>query len=72
MTENVNKPLSKLKELIKIRFNNQENFAQAMNLDRVTLNYKLNAFRPFTAVEIQKAIQLLNLDKKDIPLYFFN
>lgn len=62
---------SKLTGKIKEKFGTQEKFADALNLSRVSLSFSLNSKREFSQREINSAIELLELEKRDIPEYFF-
>ena len=61
---------NKLKGLIKEMGLTQHSVAKAINLSRVTFNYKLNNKREFTVSEILKLCNVLSINNKDI--YFFN
>lgn len=61
---------SKLVGKIKEKFGTQEKFADALDLGRVSLSLSLNSKREFSQKEINSAIELLNLEKTDIPEYF--
>ncbi len=62
---------SKLKGKIKEVFNTQEAFADAIEMNRVTLSLSLNNKREFSQSEMMKSCNALNLEPIDIPLYFF-
>ena len=62
---------SKLKGRIKEKCGNQNQFQEKMGLSHTSINKKLNNKVQFTQEDIEKAIEILELDKKDIPLYFF-
>lgn len=61
----------KLREKIKLVFGTQEAFAEAMGLNRATLNAKLNSKATWTAEEIDKACSLLDISPAEIGEYFF-
>lgn len=61
----------KLLGKIKEKYNTQEKFAKDLELGRVSLNLSLNSKREFSQNEINKATELLKIDKKEIPEYFF-
>lgn len=63
-----NKLLGKIKEV----YGTQEKFAEALEIGRVSLSQRLNGKLEFKQSEISKAIEVLQLEKKDIPAYFFN
>ena len=58
---------SKLVGKIKEKFGTQEKFADALDLGRVSLSLSLNSKREFSQKEFYSAIEVLNLDKTDIP-----
>ena len=62
---------SKLTGKIKEKFKTQDQFADALKLGRVSLSLSLNSKREFSQKEIEKSIDLLGLEKRDIPEYFF-
>ena len=62
---------SKLRGKIKEVFETQKAFAKAMNVSAVSLSAKLNNQVSFKQAEINKACELLGIDKEFIPLYFF-
>lgn len=53
------------------KYGTQYNFAIAMEVSERTLSLKLNNKIPWKQTEIEKAINLLGISKKDIPEYFF-
>lgn len=61
----------KLTGKIREKFGTQERFADALKLGRVSLSLSLNSKREFSQEEINASIELLGLEKKDIPEYFF-
>lgn len=62
---------SKVRGKIKEVFNTQEAFAKAMGMSTTTLSDKLNNKVQWTQKEIDKAVDLLKIDRADIPEYFF-
>ncbi len=50
----------------------KKKFAELMGFSNATISAKLNNKSEFTQPEIFKAVEILNLDLADIPLYFFN
>lgn len=62
---------AKLKGKILEVFKTQEAFAQAMGMDKSTLNLKLNNKAPWKREEIEKACELLNIPIEEVYLYFF-
>lgn len=62
----------KLRGKITEVFGTQAGFAVAMDWSERTLSLKLNGERPWKQQDICKAVELLGLNHKDIPLYFFN
>lgn len=61
----------RLREKIKIAFGTQKAFAEAMGLNKATLNAKLNSKATWTAEEIDKVCSLLNISPTEIVEYFF-
>lgn len=64
---NYSKLLGKIKEI----YDTQEKFALALGIGRVSLSQRLNGKLEFSQNEILKSCELLNIKKKDIPLFFF-
>ena len=62
---------SKLKGKIIEKCGSQTKFKELMGISHTSINKKLNNKVQFTQEDIEKAIEILELDKKDIPLYFF-
>lgn len=62
---------SKLRGKIKELFGTQDRFAEALGIGRVSLSQRLNNLLDFSAPEINKACELLGVEKRDIPIYFF-
>lgn len=73
---------SKLKDLIettqyfdkksnKIKLYNKTSFANAIGMSYYSLYKKLRNQVPFTQNEIIKSVKILNIDVKEIPVYFF-
>lgn len=52
-------------------FKTRTNFAKALGLSERSLSLKLNNKVGWKQKEIIKAAELLNIDEKQIPLYFF-
>lgn len=63
---------SKLRGRIREKFKTQSNFAMALGIGTVSLSQKLNCKSEFTQDEINLCIQLLKLNQRDIPSYFFD
>lgn len=63
---------SKLRGKIKEVFNTQEKFAREMDISTTTLSAKLNNKIQLSQSEIEKTVELLKIDKEDIPVYFFD
>lgn len=63
---------SKLRGKIIEKFGTYKNFAKAMDTSERTLSLKLNNKIFWKQDEIEKAIELLTINKKDILIYFFN
>lgn len=57
----------KIKEVCKT----QETFARSIGISRTSLNLRLNNKLNFSQKEIYKAINILNIDNKEIDVYFF-
>ena len=64
---NYNKLRGKIKEV----FNTQAAFAKEMGISNTSLSEKLNNKVEFTQKEIERAIELLQIPKDEIPIYFF-
>lgn len=62
---------SKLRGAIRAKFNRQDKFAKALEISPCGLSLKLNGKAEWTAKEIRRACELLDLNAKDIPDYFF-
>lgn len=62
---------AKLRGKIREVFNTQSAFAQAMGMSTTSLSEKLNNKVEFTQKEIEKAVELLDIQKEEIPVYFF-
>jgi len=60
--------LGKIKEF----YGTQEKFANDLNIGRVSLSQRLNGKLSFTQNEICRAVKLLQIDQRDIPMYFFD
>jgi len=63
---------SKLLGRIKEMYSTQEAFARKMPIGYVSLNQRLNNKLEFNSSEILIAADLLDIQKEEIPLYFFN
>ena len=61
----------KLREKIKVVFDTQKAFAEAMGMNPATLNAKLNSKVEWTLKEIEKAYILLDIPAESIQEYFF-
>lgn len=62
---------SKLKGRIRERYKSQAAFAAALGRSVCVVNQKLNGKSEWTAPEIRKACEVLNIDPADIAVYFF-
>lgn len=62
---------AKLRGKIKEKFGSQDNFAEAMGMDRSTLSLKLNGKSDWTRTEIEKACALLDIPLSEAYAYFF-
>lgn len=65
------KDFSKLSGKIVEKYGTQYNFAIALGLSERSLSLKLNNRVGWRDEEIERAIELLELDLNDIPAYFF-
>lgn len=61
----------KLKGKVKEVMGTQGRLAEQMQLDETTISNKLNNNTYFTQKEIIKICNLLNIEHKEIPEYFF-
>jgi transcriptional regulator with XRE-family HTH domain len=50
----------------------QEKLAEAMGINKSTLNGKLSGKSSFTTAEIDKICEILSISNKEIGLYFFS
>lgn len=62
---------NKLRGKIKEVCGTQDNFARAIGIGRVSLSQRLNNVLEFSNAEILSACEVLGIDTKDIPVYFF-
>lgn len=62
---------NKLRGRIREIFKTQSAFAKAIGMSTTSLSAKLNNLVEFSQNEIEKAVELLKIDKEDIPVYFF-
>jgi len=62
---------SKLRGKIREIFKTQSAFAKAMGISSTSLSAKLNNNVEFSQKEIDRAVELLKIEKEDIPAYFF-
>jgi len=61
----------KLRGKIKEKYLTQDNFAKELGMGRVSLSQRLNNILEFSQNEIFTACNLLDIELKDIPEYFF-
>ena len=61
----------KLRGKIKEIYNVQSAFAAQLGISCTSLSNKLNGIVDFSQEEIAKSVELLEIEKQDIPLYFF-
>lgn len=61
----------KLRGRIREVFKTEASFAETMPLSSTSLSAKLNNKTEFTQREIDRAVELLDIPKSEIPLYFF-
>ena len=62
---------SKLRGRIKEICGTQDVFADKIGIGRVSLSQRLNNALEFSQDEMFKSCDVLNIDKCDIPIYFF-
>ena len=62
---------SNLRGRIRTVFHTQEAFAKAMGMSMCSVSKKLNEQTEWTADEMRKACELLEIPVKEIHLYFF-
>jgi transcriptional regulator with XRE-family HTH domain len=62
---------SKLRGLIREKFSTQEAFAQAIGRSACAVSQKLNGKAEWSAVEIRRTCEVLEIPPEQIPLYFF-
>ena len=62
---------SKLRGRIVEKFGKQEDFAKAVGISYVSLSKRLNNHLEFSAREILRMSNILEINSEDIPLYFF-
>lgn len=69
--DDVSYDYSKLSGKITEVFKTQLKFAEAMHLSERSVSLKLNGKTNWRQSEIERACELLHIDKSDIPIYFF-
>ena len=69
--ENIVFDFSKLRGKIKEMFGTQTAFANEIPMNDATLSNKLNNNVEFSPKEIIKSCTLLNIEFREIPVYFF-
>lgn len=62
---------SKLRGKITEVFGTQDKFAKALGIGRVSLSQRLNNNLDFSQHEMHRSCELLGIELKDLPLYFF-
>lgn len=62
---------SKLKGRIKEKCGTNSKFAELLGCSNTTMSAKINNISEFSQGEIVKSINILDLENKDIPCYFF-
>lgn len=70
MQNNV-RTFGKLRERIKAVYGTQQAFAEAMGMNKATLNAKLNGKASWNSKEIENVCTLLNIPMTETPEYFF-
>lgn len=63
---------SKLKGRIRECYATQEEFAKALGIGFSTLSLKLNNKAEWSQDEMRNALQLLNVEEKQVDTYFFH
>lgn len=63
---------SRLRGRIRTYYTTQAAFAKALGISVCTLSQRLNGVSEWTAKEIRKACELLEIPPEEIPAYFFN
>lgn len=63
---------ARLRGRIRAIYLTQAPFAKSMGLSEGALSHRLNGHTEWTAEEIKKACELLEIPAEEIPLYFFN
>ena len=62
---------SKLRGRIRTYFSTQAAFAEAIGISECSLSKKLNGASEWTAKEIRRACDVLEIPPEEIPSYFF-
>lgn len=62
---------ARLRGRIRAIYGTQASFARSMCLSECTLSQKLNNHTEWTADEIRKACELLEIPSDELPIYFF-
>lgn len=62
---------SRLRGRIKEKCDTQDKFSQRMGIGKVSLSKRLNNQLDFSQDEMFKACDILDIDKDEIPVYFF-
>lgn len=62
---------ARLRGRIRAVYLTQAAFARSMGLSEGALSHRLNGHTDWTADEIRKACELLEIPAEEIPLYFF-
>lgn len=62
---------SKLAGKIVERFGTRGKFAKAINISEHSISKKINNNVAWTQIEIKRICDILNIKKKEIPVYFF-
>ena len=62
---------SRLRGKIREKFISERRFADAMNMHKTSLSFRLNNKCQWRIDEIEKAIKLLGIKVEEIPAYFF-
>jgi len=62
---------NKLRGMFRETFKTQAEFAEALGMSATSLSEKLNNKVQFTQKEIVNSVDLLTIEKEEIPAYFF-
>ena len=63
--------LNTLKGKIRAEKTNYEKVSKKMGIETATLSNKINGYTAFNVSEVEKMVEILNIDVKNINYYFF-